>query len=252
MESLRYSGNHRAASAVKENMRALIASALLIALVAACGTAESSDAPRTEPISHELALEVEHLRGGPVLALYADGRLFTPAPQIAIYPAPALPAFSVARISPERVQEILDDVRASGLLDSPPAVGAGTVVTTTADGERHVALLRRDQAVALDALLADLPVSSGDQLYEPKALAVIAAAPEPSYEEPDVRDWPLGDLPPGCSVVRGADLDAVLAAAAQANQLTRWRIAGGLLVGVTFRPLLPHEGSCDDVAVSTP
>jgi hypothetical protein len=253
MESLRYIGNQELSRSVETGMRALVAIALLAILAAGCGseTADENDTPRTEPVSHELVLEVEHLRGGPVLALYADGRLFTPAPQIAIYPAPALPAFSVARISPDRVQEILDDVRASGLLDSPPKPGAGTVVTTTADGERHVALLRRDQAVALDNLLADLPVSSGDSLYEPRALAVIAAAPEPALEEPDARDWPLGDLPLGCSVVRGADLAPVLAAAAQATQLTRWRIAGGILVGVTFRPLLPHEGSCDDIAVPT-
>jgi hypothetical protein len=249
MESLRYIGNHRDASAVKQNMRALVTSALVLALAAGCGTEERADVPRTEPISHELVLEVEHVRGGPVIALYADGRLFTPAPQIAIYPAPALPAFSIAQISPDRVQEILDDVKASGLLDSPPAPGAGTVVTTTADGERHVARLRRDQAVALDRLLADLPVAGGDSLYEPTALAVFVAAPAEAAEgiEPETRDWPLGDLPPGCSLIRGADLAPVLAAAMQANQLTRWRIAGGLPVGVTFRPLLPHERSCDDV-----
>jgi hypothetical protein len=252
MESLRYIGNQEPFRSVETGMRALAAIALLAILAAGCGseTADENETPRTEPVSHELVLEVEHLRGGPVLALYADGRLFTPAPQIAIYPAPALPAFSVARISPDRVREILEDVRASGLLDSPPKPGAGTVVTTTADGERHVALLRRDQAVALDNLLADLPVSSGDSLYEPRALAVIAAAPAEATEgiEPETRDWPLGDLPPGCSVIRGADLAPVLGAAMQANQLTRWRIAGGLLVGVTFRPLLPHERSCDDVA----
>jgi hypothetical protein len=253
MESLRYIGNHQAASGVKWNMRVLVTSALVLALAAGCGT-EEADEPRTEPSSHELVLEVEHLRGGPVFALYADGRLFTPAPQIAIYPAPALPAFSISRISPDRVQEILDDVRASGLLDSPPAPGAGTVVTTIADGEHHVARLTRDQAVALDGLLADLPVSSGDKLYEPKALAVFVGPVQESTEgiEPESRDWPLaGALPAsGCVLVAGAELEPVLAAAQQANQLTRWRIAGGLLVGVTFRPLLPHESSCDDVAAA--
>jgi hypothetical protein len=253
MESLRYIGNHRDASAVKQNMRVVVTSALVLALAAGCGTEERAEIPRTEPVAHELVLEVEHVRGGPVIALYADGRLFTPAPQIAIYPAPALPAFSIARISPDRVQEILDDIKGSGLLDSPPAPGAGTVVTTTEDGERHVARLTRDQAVALDRLLADLPVSSGDSLYEPSALAVFAGAPAEAEAgiEPETRDWPLGDLPPGCSVIRGADLAPVLAAAMQANQLTRWRIAGELLVGLTFRPLLPHEGSCDDVAAPT-
>jgi len=250
MESLRYSGNHQGASGVKLNMRILLASALVLALAAGCGSeaADEGDRPRAET---GLVLEVEHLRGGPVFALYADGRLFTPAPQIAIYPAPALPAFSVSRISLDRVQKILDDVEASGLLDSPPEPGAATVVTTTADGERHVALLTREQGVALDNLLADLPVSSGDKLYEPKALAVFAGAVQESTEgiEPETRDWPLaGALPAsGCVLVTGAELEPVLAAAQQANQLTRWRSAGAL-VGLTFRPLLPHERSCDDVA----
>jgi hypothetical protein len=237
-------------------MRALLALASVAIVAAGCGSeaADENETPRTDQISHELVLEVEHLRGGPVIALYADGRLFTPAPQLAIYPAPALPAFTVARISPERVQAILADVRASGLLDSPPAPGAGTVVTTTADGERRVARLRRDQAVALDNLLADLAVSSTDKLYEPQALAVfVGSVPEPTEGiEPQVRDWPLaGALPgTGCVVVSGAELEPVLAAAQRANQLTRWR-SSGALVGLTFRPLLPHERACEDVASPT-
>ena len=129
--------------------------------------------------------------------------------------------------------------------------GAATVVTTTADGERHVALLTREQGVALDNLLADPPVSSGDKLYEPQALAVFVGPVQESTEgiEPETRDWPLaGALPAGgCVLVSGAELEPVLTAAQQANQLTRWRSAGALL-GLTFRPLLPHERSCDDVA----
>jgi len=241
MRSLRYIGNHCGGPAVKTDMRAFLAAAVLLAVAGGCGTEQ---APRTEPISHEVILEVEHARALPV-ALYADGRVFTPAPVIAIYPAPALPAFNIARIPPDRAASILARVEASGVLDAKD--GGSVLVTAMVDGERRVIRLRAEDAERIDALLGDLPVVS-DSLYEPTALAVIAAAPEPSFEEPDVRDWPLGDLPPGCSVVRGADLDTVLAAAAQANQLTRWRIAGGLMVGVTFRPLLPHERSCDDVA----
>jgi hypothetical protein len=253
MESLRYIGNQEPVRSVQTGMRALLAIASVAIFAAGCGSeaADENETPQSDQISNELVLEVEHLRGGPVIALYADGRLFTPAPQLAIYPAPALPGFNVARISPDRVQEILEEVRASGLLDSPPAPGAATVVTTTADGERHVALLRRDQAVALDNLLADLPVSNADKLYEPQALAVfVGPLPEPTEGiEPQVRDWPLaGALPgSGCVVVSGAELEPVLAAALRANQLTRWR-SSGALVGLTFRPLLPHEGACEDVA----
>jgi hypothetical protein len=100
-------------------------------------------------------------------------------------------------------------------------------------------------------LLVDLPVSSGDKLYEPQALAVFVGPVQESTEgiESETRDWPLtGALPTsGCVLVTGAELEPVLAAARRANQLTRWRSAGAL-VGLTFRPLLPHESSCDDVA----
>lgn len=251
MESLRYIGNREAVSSVKRGVRGLLVIVLLVSLASGCGNEAAEDG--APPGSNSgLVLEVE-AQSYAAVALYADGLLFTPAPQIAIYPAPALPGYNVGQISPDRVTEILEAVRGSGLLDEgddPPAPDA-TLLTVVVDGELRTVRLNAARAAALNELLADLPVSSGDRLYEPKALAVYAAAPEPSFEEPDARDWPLGDLPPGCSVIRGSDLPPVLAAAAQANQLTRWRIAGGLLVGVTFRPLLPHETSCDDVFVTT-
>jgi len=252
MESLRYIGNHQAASAVKRGVRRFLAIALLISLASGCGNevTEDSDRPRSNT---GLVLEVEALSYAAV-ALYADGVLFTPAPQIAIYPAPALPGYNVGQISPDRVAEILEAVRGSGLLDegdSPPAPDA-TLLTVVTDGELRTVRLNPAQAAVLNELLADLPVSSGDALYEPTALAVFAGAPEDAVEgiEPETRDWPLGDLPPGCSVIRGADLPPVLAAAAQANQLTRWR-SGAETYGLVFRPLLPHETSCDDVFAPT-
>jgi hypothetical protein len=202
-------------------MRILVASVVVLVLAAGCGTEEQE--PRTEPMPNDLVLEVERPGSLPV-ALYADGRLFTPAPQIAIFPPPALPAFSVARIPRERVQEIAESVRT----ENDPA--------------------------KVDALLGDLPVSSGDRLHEPQALAVFVGPVQEPTEgiEPEIRDWPLaGALPAeGCVVVTGAELEPVLATAQRANQLTRWRSAGAL-VGLTFRPLLPHETSCDDVATAS-
>lgn len=254
MRWLRYIRNQKALPAVEEGMRALLSVTLLITLAAGCGSesADRTDPPRSE--NRGLVLEVERVPGGPAIALYADGRMFTPAAQIALYPGPALPGYSVGQLPPARVLELVDAIAASGVLaggDSPPVPDAPTtLVTALVDGELRTVRLDPERAVALDRLLADLPVSSGDSLYEPEALAVFAGAPQEAAEgiEPETREWPLGDLPPGCSVIRGADLAPVLAAARQANQLTRWRIAGGLTVGVTFRPLLPHETICDDVA----
>lgn len=252
MESLRYIGNREAVSSVKRGVRGLLAIALLVSLASGCGNEAAEDGDR--PGSNTgLVLEVEALSYAAV-ALYADGLLFTPAPQIAIYPAPALPGYNVGQISPDRVTEILETVRDSGLLDEgddPPAPDA-TLLTVVADGELRTVRLNAARAAALNELLADLPVSSGDRLYEPKALAVFAGPPEEAVEgiEPETRDWPLGDLPPGCSVIRGSDLPSALAAAQQANQLTRWR-SGAETYGLVFRPLLPHETSCDDAFAPT-
>jgi hypothetical protein len=198
-------------------MTKFILMALAALLAAACGTGEPEDVPsQPAPPPDGLLVEVERPGMLPV-AIYGDGRVFTAAPQIAIYPAPALPAFNVARIPPEQAQTIADRLR-----------GADTATT--------------------DAILADLPVSSGDELYDPTELAVFAADPAAGEEgiEPETRDWPLPELTRGCSVVSGPHLSSVLDAALQANQLTRWR-SGGEVFGVTFRPLLPHEHACDDV-----
>src|SRR5689334_12986315 len=80
MESLRYIGNHRDASAVKQNMRFVVTSALVLALAAGCGTNSDSPSPTPSEPPDSLLLEVERIPGGPVVALYSDGRLFTPAP----------------------------------------------------------------------------------------------------------------------------------------------------------------------------
>jgi len=75
--------------------------------------------------------------------------------------------------------------------------------------------------------------------------------------EPGAADWPLGDLatigtPIGgtganttyrCAVVRGSDAERVLAAAAGASSITRWRAAGAEY-SIVFRPLLPNEHTC--------
>src|SRR5687768_2815267 len=106
MESLRYIGNHRAGPDVKTIMRRLIV-IFFAALAVGCGSEggdQNGHAPGPGPDG--LLLEVERPEVLPV-ALHADGRFFTAAPQIAIYPAPALPAFSVARIPPESAADIL-------------------------------------------------------------------------------------------------------------------------------------------------
>jgi hypothetical protein len=79
-----------------------------------------------------------------------------------------------------------------------------------------------------------------------------------SYQPPqdlmqNAMDWPLGafvgfkaaagqaDL--RCGTVSGSDLDTVLDAAGQANELTPW-LADGQRWTLVFRPLLPDESGC--------
>ena len=238
------------------------------ALAGGCGV--EGDA-RGEPprASDGLLLEVEQRVGGPLppqpappsltLALYADGRVFRPDPVPAIYPGPALPTFSLSRISPERVEDLLAEVRAAGVLDPQPDEtvpdGGVTVVTAVVDGEARTVRLPNgsDAALRLERALRGLP-AFGQRRYEPQALAVFASrvkdvvVPDHEFEpEPTTFPWPAGELVPGCSIVRGSELERVLAHARRANQLTRWQ-SGGALHAVAFRPLLPGESSCADVA----
>lgn len=54
-----------------------------------------------------------------------------------------------------------------------------------------------------------------------------------------------------CTVVRGADLPPVLEAVGQARLLTPWS-DGGRTWDLRFRPLLPDENTCEDLAASSP
>ncbi|MEU4214137.1 hypothetical protein [Actinoplanes sp. NPDC026623] len=51
----------------------------------------------------------------------------------------------------------------------------------------------------------------------------------------------------GCMVVTGAEADRLREAAAHASVLTPWR-SGDKAWDITFRPLLPDESRCTDLA----
>jgi hypothetical protein len=241
------------------------------ALAAGCGAEGVEGVARGEPprASDGPVLEVEQLVEEPLppqpapasatLALYADGRVFRPDPVPAIYPGPALPTFSVSRISAERAEDVLAAVRAAGVLDAEPnetvSDGAVTVVTAVVDGETRTVGLPNgsDAALRLERALQGLP-AFGERRHEPHALAVFAtrvkdlAVPDHEFDpEPTTFPWPAGELVLSCAIVRGPELERVLADARRANQLTRWQ-SSGAHHAVAFRPLLPGESSCADVA----
>ena len=59
--------------------------------------------------------------------------------------------------------------------------------------------------------------------------------------------WPGPALAPGtCTVVAGVQAAEVRTSAASASVETRWTV-GGQVLRLAFRPLLPHERTCEDV-----
>jgi len=103
-----------------------------------------------------------------------------------------------------------------------------------------------------------LPAGSigGETPYTPSALRVFVERyrrADASLTEPPVA-WPGPSLPTfgdpvaaqagvRCGVVSGSDAEAVLSAAAHANQLTPWT-SDGRRYGLVVRPLLPDESTC--------
>jgi len=271
----------------------LAATALTVALGAgACARASSAPGPIAHPTSADaLVLKVETGGGfvGPLVslrqfstfALYGDGRLIVPGPQIEIYPGPALPNLQVQQVSEAGIQAILEAARRAGLLgpsrryvDERVADAATTTFTLVADGARHVVSVyalagspggpSRPQAVArlgaflsrLSSLKSWLPHGSlgPETAYRATTLRVYAMPYQrvDDLTEPPVR-WPsgtLGGFAPfpafegtRCGTVSGSELQAAIRAAARANELTPW-VADGRRWTVVFRPLLPDESGC--------
>ncbi len=124
---------------------------------------------------------------------------------------------------------------------------------------------RRELRELLDDL-ADLSRTLGpdavdqQQPYQPEVLAVVSrewTAPESANIPAQLEQaWPgpvlpgdgVGNIPGlGCMTVTGDDAEMVLDAARNANVVTPWT-SGGQRWLVDFRPLLPEETSCADLA----
>jgi hypothetical protein len=252
-------------------MRTMLLLILLAVGVAGCGAEGGDEAAQPQPEGDGLVLKVETVPAGPPphrvpaqvsVALYADGRVLLPAPQIMIYPGPALPGFTEARLSEDELDRVMARLEQAGVLSAQTGVGEGQdvpvrVVTAVTDGERRSIRVAEGsrEAAALDRVLADLPFGS-DRPYEPQGLAIFASSAGEPVEttkdreirpEPVLADWPGNPLQPGCAVVTADALDTVLAAAGRAHELTFWR-SEGAIYRVLFRPLVPGETSCADIA----
>ncbi|MEV4703118.1 hypothetical protein [Actinoplanes sp. NPDC049316] len=270
-------------------------------LLGSCATTDDAGAPepvRTPTPTPTLALRIERTGGLigpavepgrlPALSAYADGRVITPGPQIAVYPPPALPALQVQDAGMDTVARLAVDAVMAGVqpdtdFGDPGVADATTTVVTAVTGEG----VHRVRVPALIEASVDDPeltpaqraartrlknfiqratrLPTDDHLPEPEpyrsvSLAALARPYTPADEAPvspaPTRQWPGPALPGAvvatdgritCTVVTGAEADRVRDAAAQASVLTPWR-SGDKTWDVTFRPLLPDESACTDLA----
>jgi hypothetical protein len=217
-------------------------------------------------------------RSVPSVSVYEDGRVVTQGAQIAVFPPPALPSLQVGRLDPAQVRRLVEAGRevvdAREDYGQPPVADAPTTAVVVQDGDRRavaaaIALeelsggppdgggLTDAQRAARERLSAyvrqvqDAASSAPAEPYDAERLAVLA---EPYGEAPrgladvsavDVA-WPGPALAAGeCVVVTGVQVDEVRAAAGPASVETRWT-AGGQALRLAFRPLLPHEQTCED------
>jgi hypothetical protein len=265
----------------------LLAVALALSACAGSGgdtAAPSSSAPLPTGLVLQVALTggyttPEELASRlPVVSVYGDGRVLTQGPQIEIWPAPALPNVQVHRVDEATVRDLVDRAVAAGVtetgdLGEPPVADAPTTRFTlvTAEGttvrdvyalsETPADTLTAEQAGARDrlqGLVEELTAVDGEgEGYRPQTVAAVVrpyTGGDPELPQPDVA-WPGPELPGSplgagltCVSATGQQAADVLAAAASANALTPWVAADGSRWSIAFRPVLPHETGCADLA----
>ncbi|MEX2587312.1 MAG: hypothetical protein WD602_04880 [Actinomycetota bacterium] len=222
--------------------------ALLAAFTGACGGLENAEP--TDPVERPKSIDIDHpdrpdelvvrvtVGGGfvpaeynltelPMFSLYGDGTIIAPGPQIAIFPAPALPNLQSRRIAEEGIQSILKGALEAGLqgpdrkltndriTDAPTTeftvITEGRTHTASAyalgvdagpeedDGDREPEdrrALRQflEELTSLDQWLPNDQIS-GEMPFEPEGLRIftkqsVSEQLEPGLEQPEL-DWPV-------------------------------------------------------------
>jgi hypothetical protein len=220
----------------------------------------------------------------PEVSVYADGRVITEGPQIAIYPGPALPNLQVVDAGREKVAELVKQAVAAGVrggadFGQPGVADApSTRIDVVVDGQtQSVSVMalneaspddprltpaQRDARAKLAAFAEELREfgnTPGAKPYRAERVAALAqpwSAPNDGLpSQPPAVAWPGPALPGeslspniklGCVTAAGAEATELLDAAAKANQNTPWT-SGPETYRVTFRPLLPDETGCADL-----
>ena len=268
--------------------------ALALAALLAAGCARASGGTPAPGVPQDLVIRIDvgggfvapqtHLREVPIFALYADGRLVVPGPQIELYPGPALLNLQVRTVSSQGIQAILDAARAAGLLgpdrrydEMRVADAPTTTFTVVADGIRHT--------VSVQAL--GFEPAPGASAEESEARAKLSAlqskftdlqswlpagslGPESQFRTDEMRvfvlpyqvvddlpqttvDWPLGSFQGFEALAGQADTRcgtvtgtdlSSVLSAAERSNELTPWRADGSRWTVVFRPLLPDESGC--------
>ncbi|WP_204005731.1 hypothetical protein [Virgisporangium aurantiacum] len=221
----------------------------------------------------------------PVITVYGDGRAIAEGPVPAIYPGPALPNVQQWRIAPTEVVALARKALAAGVGSEIDFGRPGVTdqpdtrfTVTTTQGVKQTSVYALD--LVEEELLRSLSVAQSsarrelkyvlDELREPgrdsvpyaaTSLAVVSvpytgpnapdlpAPPPVAWSGPALPGDPIGPGGQvGCVTVTGDAAKALLATAAQANAATPWAF-GGKQWGLRFRPLLPDESGCADLAL---
>lgn len=147
---------------------------LVVLLLAGCAgkTSQGNVPDVSDPKPDTVVLQVER-QGGfapaaqafaqvPSLTVYADGRAIVTGPQIAIYPAPALPNLLVHDVSDEQLAALIELASQAGLVAEPPDYG---------------------QPPIADALTTEVTLSVNDVSYVHQAYALDFALNLPGAEQ---------------------------------------------------------------------
>jgi len=221
----------------------------------------------------------ESLRWYPYVALYGDGRLITPGPQVDLYPGPALPNLQVTHFSQHAVEQALAWAAEAGLqgedrLLGTPILDAGALVFTivSPQGTHHTSIMgdegndpqisaAREFQDVMTSLATWLPedVASESAPYQFDRLRVISfpadpqSLPDPAFA--NTVDWPLDrDLATlgvswsepaqyRCFELAGDDLTTALPVFSAANELTLYE-SEGVTYQLYLHPLLPDDEAC--------
>ncbi|MFI5906791.1 hypothetical protein [Dactylosporangium sp. NPDC051541] len=260
----------------------------VVLVTAGCGSPAIVGSPPASYAPDDLVLQV-HTSGGlvtpatafselPQVSVYGDGRVIVNGPVSAGSTAPALPNARLRHVPPAEVRRWAERALEAGVgngadLGVPQVMDApGTRISVLASSGRlttDVPALGLHGGLSLSQTRARQPLEDlvhslrdlergGTEPYEPKLMAAVAEPWPPSRDaaaiDPPAMDWPGPTPLPGevadrlrvhCVTVDAAPL---LSAAAKATRRTPW-LSGDTRWQVSFRPLLPHESTCADLAL---